>query len=38
MLEGNFFFLLFYQHPESENLYCENIDIGGEVREVASGL
>jgi len=27
------------KHPESENLYCEKIDIGGgEIREIASGL
>lgn len=26
------------QHPESENLYCEKIDMGDEVREIASGL
>jgi tRNA-binding EMAP/Myf-like protein len=26
------------QHPESENLYCEKIDLGDEVREIASGL
>jgi tRNA-binding EMAP/Myf-like protein len=25
-------------HPESENLYCEKIDLGDEVREIASGL
>jgi len=26
------------KHPESENLYCEKIDMGDEVREIASGL
>ena len=26
------------QHPASENLYCEKINVGGEVREIASGL
>ena len=26
------------QHPSSENLYCEKIDVGDEVREIASGL
>ena len=26
------------KHPESENLYCEKIDIGTEVRQIASGL
>lgn len=27
-----------WKHPESENLYCEKIDIGTEVRQIASGL
>ena len=36
MLEGK---LSLKQHPESENLYCEKIDIGEEnVREIGSGL
>lgn len=35
MLEGKF---LLIQHPDSENLYCEKINIGKEVREIASGL
>ena len=29
---------VYYQHPESDKLYCEKIDIGGEIREIASGL
>lgn len=30
---------LIIQHPDSEKLYCEKIDIGnGEIREIASGL
>jgi len=28
----------YIQHPNSENLYCEKIDIGDEVREIASGV
>jgi len=28
----------FIQHPASENLYCEKINVSGEVREIASGL
>jgi len=27
-----------WKHPESENLYCEKIDIGTEIRQIASGL
>jgi len=27
-----------WKHPESDKLYCEKIDIGGEIREIASGL
>jgi len=27
-----------WKHPESENLYCEKIDIGSEVRQIASGV
>lgn len=27
-----------WKHPESEKLYCEKIDIGGEIREIGSGL
>lgn len=27
-----------WKHPSSENLYCEKIDVGGEIREIASGL
>jgi len=27
-----------WKHPESVKLYCEKIDIGGEIREIASGL
>lgn len=34
MLESN----VIRQHPESEKLYCEKIDIGGEIRDIASGL
>ena len=26
------------QHPESEKLYCEKINVCGEIREIASGL
>ena len=29
---------IYFQHPESDKLYCEKIDIGGEIREIASGL
>jgi tRNA-binding EMAP/Myf-like protein len=28
----------FIQHPASENLYCEKINVCGELREIASGL
>lgn len=34
----NFIYFNYHQHPESENLYCEKIDIGTEIREIASGL
>ena len=27
-----------WKHPESEKLYCEKIDVCGEIREIASGL
>lgn len=27
-----------WKHPDSQKLYCEKINIGGEVREIASGL
>lgn len=27
-----------WKHPESEKLYCERIEVCGEVREIASGL
>jgi tRNA-binding EMAP/Myf-like protein len=27
-----------WKHPDSEKLYCEEIDIGGETRSIASGL
>ena len=27
-----------WKHPQSENLYCEKIDIGTEIRQIASGL
>ncbi len=27
-----------FQHPNSENLYCEKIDLGTEIREIGSGL
>jgi len=27
-----------WKHPSSDNLYCEKINIGDEVREIASGL
>lgn len=26
------------KHPDSEKLYLEKIDIGGEIREIGSGL
>ena len=33
---GGYYFIK--KHPESENLYCEKIDMGNEIREIASGL
>lgn len=36
MLGGNITIL--WEHPESDKLYCEKINIGTEVREIASGL
>ena len=46
MLEGFALFLIIFEiynifekkHPDSEKLYCEKIDLGYEVREIASGV
>lgn len=35
---GKYYTFINQQHPESEKLYCEEINIGGEVRQIASGL
>ena len=30
--------LKIWNHPEAEKLYCEEVDIGGEIRTIATGV
>jgi len=34
----DYYFINLYKHPDSDKLWCEKINIGSEVREIASGL